>query len=387
MFSYVDLGDLENTLPSWILTHLGEQSYMTTEVTQYPSSSREDSSDSEESPSIDTRPPPERETNIMTQRKLDCLLESCSFPFGIQIRLPKADEIIASTRPSEFFLRILALESEKMMSSGGDNAEENHTSDVTHVVADEGESHLSRDGLPRAMSKKIDIKKLAQMTKERAKPKGATLVGAVDVKKKGSMPSPNYKEKGPATKAPAKPKATLSRAATRVVPAFTTPEEGTSANPGVILGLKAFVIENPAVAEKLLQGGSGKVGSQLGDHEVAELEAEKQHAVEELRRMKEEHVAALERHEKEMAEMREKEALIKRYYASAVEEFKSSDDFKETMEKAASLYFGEGFDLCKKQIGFFYPNLDIQDLPIDPDLVKEDEEEEKDGLDTNPLSQ
>ena len=72
---------------------------------------------------------------------------------------------------------------------------------------------------------------------------------------------------------------------------------------------------------------------------------------------------------------------------SAVEEFKSLDDFKEAMEKATSSYFGESFDLCKKQIGLLHPNLDIQDLQIDPDLVEEDVEEKKDELDTNPLSQ
>ena len=47
------------------------------------------------------------------------------------------------------------------------------------------------------------------------------------------------------------------------------------------------------------------------------------------------------------------------------------------MEGAVSLYFGEGFNLCKKQIGVLHPNLDIQDLQINPDLVDEDEEDEK----------
>ena len=52
-----------------------------------------------------------------------------------------------------------------------------------------------------------------------------------------------------------------------------------------------------------------------------------------------------------------------------------------------SSYFGEGFYLYKKQIGLLHPNLDIQDLQIDPDLVKEDDEKEKGKLDDNPLSQ
>ena len=52
MSNNVDVGDLENTFPSWISDHLGERSYMTTEVTQ--SSPRKDSSDSKGSPLIDT---------------------------------------------------------------------------------------------------------------------------------------------------------------------------------------------------------------------------------------------------------------------------------------------------------------------------------------------
>ena len=87
----INVGDLENTLPSWISDHLEERSYITTEITQYPSSPRENSFDSEGSPLIDTRPPLGRETNIMTQGKLDFLRESCSFPIGIQIRLPEVD--------------------------------------------------------------------------------------------------------------------------------------------------------------------------------------------------------------------------------------------------------------------------------------------------------
>ena len=60
--------------------------------------------------------------------------------------------------------------------------------------------------------------------------------------------------------------------------------------------------------------------------------------------MKEECDADLERHPKEVDELKDNEALAK---DSAVEEFKSSDDFQEAMEKEASTYFGEGFNLFK----------------------------------------
>ncbi|GFZ18283.1 hypothetical protein Acr_27g0000220 [Actinidia rufa] len=47
---------------------------------------------------VATPPPIERETNIMTKDKLDLLRESLSFPLRVQIKIPKEDEIIASTR-------------------------------------------------------------------------------------------------------------------------------------------------------------------------------------------------------------------------------------------------------------------------------------------------
>ena len=60
-------------------------------------------------------------------------------------------------------------------------------------------------------------------------------------------------KKGSAANAPAKPKATSSQATTKVVPTYVSPGEGTSTNPGVVLGVKIFLKENLAMAEKLLQ--------------------------------------------------------------------------------------------------------------------------------------
>ena len=61
--------------------------------------------------------------------------------------------------------------------------------------------------------------------------------------------------------------------------------------------------------------------------------------------MKEEYDVALERHENEMAEMSRKKDFSK---TSTIDEFKSSDEYKEAVEGMASLNFGEGFDLCKR---------------------------------------
>ena len=43
----------------------------------------------------------------------------------------------------------------------------------------------------------------------------------------------------------------------------------------------------------------------------------------------------------------------------------------------ASKYLGEGFDFCKRQIGHLYPNLDIQGMGIDADMLEEEEEDKE----------
>ena len=93
--------DFQNSLLSWISDHLGEKSYMADEVTQLPSSPRENPSNPEGSPSVVLAFQIEKETKIRTQGDLDCLKESFSFPLNIQIRLPEADDTIVSAYPSE----------------------------------------------------------------------------------------------------------------------------------------------------------------------------------------------------------------------------------------------------------------------------------------------
>ena len=90
MSSKADVGDLENSLPSWISNHLGEKSYMADEITRLSSSPRKGSPSLEVKPSADVLPPIEKETNTMTQGHLDRLKESYSFPPRLQIRLPEA---------------------------------------------------------------------------------------------------------------------------------------------------------------------------------------------------------------------------------------------------------------------------------------------------------
>ena len=80
---------------------------MIDEINQLPTSPLEESpprdepSDHEGNLVIDTRTPLEKEFNVMTQGDLDCLRELCSFPSGIQARIPKNNEIILSTHPGD----------------------------------------------------------------------------------------------------------------------------------------------------------------------------------------------------------------------------------------------------------------------------------------------
>ena len=84
-----DVGDLDDSLPFQVFEHLGEKSFMTGVVNQLHSSPpkespiRNESSDQERNPDIDTYTPLEKEFNIMTYGDLDHLRESYSFPSRI----------------------------------------------------------------------------------------------------------------------------------------------------------------------------------------------------------------------------------------------------------------------------------------------------------------
>ncbi|GFS37381.1 hypothetical protein Acr_00g0051650 [Actinidia rufa] len=193
-------------------------------------------------------------------------------------------------------------------------------------------------------------------------------------------------EKGSTTKAPVKSKVTSSRAASKVMVPIAVSGEGTSANLRVDLGPNTSVLEYPGVAEKLVQGltlladqealekldldrAITRLLYSIGRLEgwVTDLEAEKQRTADELKMEKEERAADQERFQKEVALAKE----------STVQEYKSLDDFHEAVEWAASKFYGEGFDMCKKQIGRLHPELDIQGLQIDAELAKEEEEDEE----------
>ncbi|GFZ05189.1 hypothetical protein Acr_17g0007610 [Actinidia rufa] len=173
---------------------------------------------------------------------------------------------------------------------------------------------------------------------------------------------------------------------------LTRPQrEETSANPGAVLGLNISMMENPAMTKKLLkgvippteQGRGGQTGSRLGNLKTMVLEfslaghgreMREEATMQQARATSRIEMPLWRGSRKEVDKLKEKELLAKK---SSIEEYKSSDEFQEVVEQEASRYFGEGFDLCKKQINCLHPNLNIQDMGIDAELAEEEEEEEE----------
>ncbi|GFY95557.1 hypothetical protein Acr_10g0009420 [Actinidia rufa] len=98
---------------------------------------------------------------------------------------------------------------------------------------------------------------------------------------------------------------------------------------------------------------------------------------------------AMVRLETEVAELTSKLALAKKLI---IEEFKSSDDFKEVVTDSTATYFSDGFEFYKRQLLYQHPNLgvDVASMEMDADLVEEDkvaktgEKEEDNEGEANP---
>ncbi|GFZ11355.1 proline-rich extensin-like family protein [Actinidia rufa] len=200
MSDEVIVDNLENFLPSWISDHLGELSYMEV-VNEYPFLPKEDSSRNDKDPSMDTRPPPERETNTITQGEVAFYKAA----FGVGLRFfPLTQPLRRILAFYNVYLAQIGLQRMEeyakfgdMASSGGDNAEEKNVGNMAHIAANE------------AMSTKMVLKKLAQLAKK-AKAKGDQKRARFGRKDLDSL--------------------------------------------GVVLGLQALAIDNPVVAKILLQG-------------------------------------------------------------------------------------------------------------------------------------
>ncbi|GFS35835.1 hypothetical protein Acr_00g0042450 [Actinidia rufa] len=396
---------------------------------------RDKTSNQGESGEIDNCTPFEKEFNIMTKGDLDRLRESYIFPPRIQARLPKEGETILSTRSSDENLELLqylpgttspqyvakcrlriggmanykvALSLNEfrggregssssqgtigsflrtylgrkeflgsrdhrapqgMASSGGDNVEDKSANGTAIVAGDE------------AMSKRINLKKLAQKVDESkgvsSLAKSTPIVKGVVIREKRlrdevSDVSPSkVGSKGKEALPPPETKKAKSSATSSVVtikgakPAVT-PGEGTLANPDTVLGPRASILGSPSmgvVLESSLVVRSREMGDEVTLYQGQGTSFEG--------KMSRAHKLACEL-EGQLAEM----ALAKK---TTAQEYKSLKDFQEAVEAAASKYFGEGFDCCKRQIAHHYPNLgfDLEIMGIDHDLIEEEEETEK----------
>ena len=56
---------------------------------------------------------------------------------------------------------------------------------------------------------------------------------------------------------------------------------------------------------------------------------------------------------------------------SAVAMFKASEEYNEALTLEVSKFYGEEFDLCKTQIKLRFPDLNIDDMKIDPDMAED----------------
>ncbi|GFS39304.1 hypothetical protein Acr_00g0062160 [Actinidia rufa] len=200
-----------------------------------------------------------------------------------------------------------------------------------------------------------------------------------DLNGKGAMPLPEAKQK-------AKSKATSSVAVSKGAKSVAAPREGTSAKPGDILGPNASMMENLAVAEKLLEG----LIPPFDRKEVVVLASSFIGQGRELRDGAMIQYARAESVGTEMARAQQRATKLEGLMVElsvweqrATEELKKMkeewDATVEAVEFTASRYFDEGFDFYKRQISHFHLDLDILAMRIDADLLEEEKDGEKEG--------
>ncbi|GFZ21475.1 hypothetical protein Acr_29g0006370 [Actinidia rufa] len=294
---------------------------MMDEVNQLHSSVLEESSNHGKDPEMKKRSPLEMEVSIMTLGKLDRLRESCFFPSNIQSRLPDDDEIIVSTCLGVEEEVLLHLKRQLGILPG-------------RILGGKSVPLVLRLWIPQRFNKLPILTDLEEQRFNKVLEKIGgrgffpvmTILGskvfckcfAFGRKKMASSGGDNAEDKH-------------TEGAAQVVG-----DEGTSAHPGDVLGINASMLENSAVAEKLLKG---MIPSFDREKQVPEFGIREQQATKELRKLRGEQDATVEGLDKEVAELKKK----------------------------------EGFNLCKKQIGRLHPELDIQGLEIDDELIREQE--------------
>ncbi|GFZ09281.1 hypothetical protein Acr_20g0010890 [Actinidia rufa] len=189
---------------------------------------------------------------------------------------------------------------------------------------------------------------------------------AFDAKKKSSMPPPEDKKKGSSSKAPTKSRVT-SRSSLKK---FLHQGEKKSTS----------MLENPTVVEELLEG----VIPPADKEEVEKLSLD--WAISKFFHIVDQASVA------DRAKDTRDKAMTQQAWAASIErEMTHAQKLTaelETVGRARSLraagssrYFGESFNFCKRKIGRFHPDLNIQDMGIDVELLEEEKEDEEESGD------
>ncbi|GFY97471.1 hypothetical protein Acr_12g0000120 [Actinidia rufa] len=308
----------------------------------------------------------------------------------------KLDLISNTLQPREFysvknilrskaFLRCFAITSQAMASNGGDNAEEKNVGDVPHITADKGESRRFQDDLteleeahpfekgerrsqnegsaPNPGKRDIHWREVVEEGPRwycRHLPVEKKLQHRLMSRKKGPYLSPRIRRKVPAM-SDVKPTSSSVRMMPQDIPHFLIFREGTSINPRATFGHEASMVNNFVMAQKLSKASCCPPTRRW------------QKVVAGLKKYKDNSNVIVEKFKKKMAKLKMREIIAKKL---AIDDFKASEEYKETVKGAASSYFGETFDQCKKQINLLFSDLDVNDRQMDPYLVDGDEEED-----------
>ncbi|GFZ14492.1 hypothetical protein Acr_24g0006820 [Actinidia rufa] len=232
----------------------------TDEVTRLPASPREDPSSSEGSPLADPLPLIERGQLggplrailgagvLRVPRSWGTPSKCCNKPpILFEAEQERFDKILSSVKEgdlysvkvvlnSKSFFRSFGLNYKLMAYSGEDNAENKLVGNAAQVVGDEGESHHSRDEHPRGDHSRDGSIEYIAMSK-----------GQI------CRSSPKWKkEVGPSV--PPRWLSDIEQNGEQGLMLVVAPEEGTLANLGDVLGFNTSMLQNPAMAEKLLKG-------------------------------------------------------------------------------------------------------------------------------------
>ncbi|GFY96615.1 hypothetical protein Acr_11g0009210 [Actinidia rufa] len=403
----IDLGDgaLKTSLPSWLSNHLGGKSYITDDVTQSPSSSlggspHGNSSVYIEHPKMDTLNLI-KEVKIMTQGDLDKLREKYSFPperpdknllmgllnnvkswkkrffftsgdewefflsmpsgVAIPSRAKRTEEVLGKIKPggycdvskilaSKTFQRYFARGRMEISSSGGENTSLGDDGrlarrdfpdipDLTLLRWLEGKVQDPFSNLfPCSSSSHLDLKLIF-----------VELGAPPELRSNGRSG-----QKGQGGHAAATPtqEDQVQQWASNAVGRSLAPR-GPYTLSSDNLGPRASMMSSAPMVRKILNG--------------VILPADK------------EKLAYANSTKLEMVKAQNRSSKVEGQLADltkelAIDEFKSSNDFKDMVTDSTATYFGEGFEFCKRQLLHHHPNLsvDLVSMVMDTELAEEE---------------